>query len=161
MKEQSVAGNVVTRERPLTATRRFSRKQLLAGGILAAAVLVWFVLFLTVGGDFYRTVGEVKAGGLQENIRVGGTVVPGTIQQQADGVRFSIEGEAGEPLEVAYWGPVPESLAALERAVVTGSMNPAGGFEATEVLVKCPDKLFPERVTNGLLDSVGLGSLLY
>lgn len=143
--------------------RRFTRKQLVVAGILAAAVAVWLVLFLTVGGDFYQTVEEVKATGPQQNTRVGGTVSaePGGIAQEGAATRFVLEGEAGETLKVVYRGPALEGLGALQEVVAAGTLTPAGDFEATEVLIKCPDKLFPEKVTNRLLGAAGLERVLY
>lgn len=140
---------------------RFTRKQRIAGAILAAAVAFWLVLFVTVGGDFYQTVDELKAGGAQDNVRVGGLVAPGTLEEDADGVVFMLEGERGEQLEVAYRGTVPGSLGPLEQVVAAGSLTESGRFEATELLVKCPDKLFPEKATNGLLGAAGLERILY
>jgi cytochrome c-type biogenesis protein CcmE len=140
---------------------RLSRKQRIAGAALAAALALWMVLFVTVGGDFYQTVEELRAGGVQENVRVGGLVAPGSIQEDASGVVFLLEGERGEQIEVAYQGQVPGRLGPLETVVASGSLTESGRFEATELLLKCPDKLFAEKATNGLLGAAGLERILY
>jgi cytochrome c-type biogenesis protein CcmE len=129
--------------------------------VLGAAVVLWLVLFLTVGGDFYRTVEEANAEGALDNVRVGGVVAANSVVQDAGGASFVLEGENGATMEVSYVGPFPERLRAHEEAVVLGSLGADGVFEATEVLVKCPDALFPEKVTNTVLTKAGLERILY
>lgn len=147
---------------PQPAAQRKKRpwKAIIAAAVIALAAL-WLVLFLTVGGDFYQTVEEAKAEEQATNTRVGGRVAAGSIVQEGDQVRFVIEGEQGESLDVVYNGPYPERLGPYEEVVVGGSMSQGGTFDATEVLVKCPEKLFPERVTNKVLSGTGLERLIY
>ena len=132
-----------------------------AAVVLGAAVVLWLILFLTVGGDFYRTVEEANAESALDNVRVGGVVAADSVVQDAGGARFVLEGENGATLEVSYVGPFPERLRAHEEAVVLGTLGADGVFEATEVLVKCPDALFPEKVTNTVFTKAGLERILY
>ncbi len=143
-----------------TAGRRWNWKWIV-GAIGAAALVLWAVLFLLVGGDFYRTVDEVKAGGDQQNIRVGGSVAPDSLTQDQGVVRFALEGDGGGRLMVVYRGPYPDRLGPYEKVVVSGSKTGSGEFEATQVLVRCPDKLFPEKATEKVLTGTGLEKLLY
>jgi cytochrome c-type biogenesis protein CcmE len=130
--------------------------------VAAAAVIVWAVLFVTVGGDFYKTVDEVERdGSVGTPLRVGGTVAPESIVQAGDAVRFELEGSAGEKLGVVYAGAYPDRLGPYAEVVVSGALDRAGEFQATQVLVKCPDKLLPEKATGGLLETLGLRRLLY
>ncbi|HZK49568.1 MAG TPA: cytochrome c maturation protein CcmE [Thermoleophilia bacterium] len=139
-----------------------SRTLKVAAAIIAGvAAAVWLALFVSVGGDFYRTVEEANAGGAAADIRVGGRVAADSVVQEGGAARFVLEGESGETLEVRYTGPFPERLRAHEEAVVRGSMESGRGLEATEVLIKCPDGLFPEKITNTVLSGVGLKRLLY
>lgn len=135
--------------------------KLVVGAVVIVVAVAWLLLYLTAGGDFYMTVGELRAAADTANVRVGGQVVPESVVQEGSGARFSIRDEAGETLDVVYAGAFPERLRAYEYVVASGSVSPGGPFEATEVLVKCPDKLFPEKVTNGILGGVGLERLLY
>jgi cytochrome c-type biogenesis protein CcmE len=140
-------------------TRR--KVMIVAVAVLAVAIVLWLILFLTVGGDFYKTVEEATAEGAQSGVRVGGVVAVDSVVQDARGARFVLEGENGTTLDVRYVGPFPERLRAHEQAVVLGSLGSDGVFEATEVLVKCPDALFPEKVTNTVLTGAGLERILY
>jgi cytochrome c-type biogenesis protein CcmE len=159
--ESSIEGAPVAEAERKALRDRLSRKQWIAAGALGMAFIIWFLLFVTVGGDFYQSVEELKAGGPQQNVRVGGLVSPGTIQEDSSGIVFVLEGERGEQLEVAYVGAVPGRLGPLEQVVAAGSLTDSGRFEATELLLKCPDKLFAEKATNGLLGAAGLERILY
>lgn len=140
--------------------RRWSWKWTV-GTIALGAIGLWLALFLTVGGDFYRTVNEIQAAGPAEHVRVGGRVAPSSVAQEGDVVRFALEGDGGARLNVVYRGPYPDRLGPYQQVVVLGSTTTDGGFEATEVLIKCPDKLFPEKLTNAVLTRTDLEKLLY
>jgi cytochrome c-type biogenesis protein CcmE len=138
--------------------RRWKTILAIVVGVLA---VVWLGLFLTVGGSFYKTVDEAKAVTPGQAVRVGGMVTEGSIQQNGDKVAFTIENGSGSTMPVVYTGAYPSRLGPFEQVVVAGTLNASGTVEATEVLIKCPDKLFPEKVTNGVLSGVGLKKLLY
>jgi len=133
----------------------------IVGGVAVAAFALWLVLFLTVGGDFYATVDEIQAAGPAQNVRVGGWVAPNSVAQEGDVVKFALQGDAGGQMNVVYRGSYPDGLGPYRQVVVRGSTTTNGGFEATEVLLKCPDKLFPEKLTNAVLTGTGLEKLLY
>jgi cytochrome c-type biogenesis protein CcmE len=133
----------------------------IVGGAVIVLALLWLVLFVTVGGDYFRTVDEAKAAGSVQNGRVGGTVVEGSLVQNGDQVKFTIEGPQGARMNVVYNGSVPARLGPYEQVVVAGSTAAGGAFEATQVLVKCPEKLLPEKVTNKVLTGTGLERLVY
>lgn len=137
------------------------RWKYVAGAVAAAAAVVWLALFLLMGGDFYKTVEEANAAGALSGVRVGGLVVPESVVQEGDQVRFALKGDTGAVLDIAYQGPYPERLRANERVIALGSRESGGVFEATQVLVRCPDRLFPEKVTNTMLTRSGLERLLY
>jgi cytochrome c-type biogenesis protein CcmE len=159
--QQGVARGSASTEEETRLGNRFTRKQLVVAGVLGAAVLLWLVLFLSLGGDFYQTVDEARAAGPQQNVRVGGVVSPGSVTDEGDTVSFALEGDAGETVDVVYTGEVPASLGPLSEVVAAGDLDASGRLSATEVLVKCPDKLFPEKATNRLLEGVGLERILY
>lgn len=48
--------------------------------------------------------------------------------------------EEGKGLAVSYLGFVPDTFKNGAQVVVTGRMNEAGNFEATEILAKCASK---------------------
>lgn len=141
-----------------------SRWKVILGAVVGGLAVLWAVLFLTIGGDFYRSVEEVKSGsgnpGSSQNVRVGGAVA-GAVEQEGSEIRFAIEGESGEQLQVNYAGPYPERLEPGAEVVASGFLSSGGRFETTEVLIKCPDKLFAEKATNRVLTGSGLERLLY
>jgi cytochrome c-type biogenesis protein CcmE len=145
-------------EKPGSPRRRW---KLIICTVVIFLALVWLVLFLSVGGDFYRTVEEIQKGGAAQNIRVGGRVSPGSLKQDGDTVRFVLTGDSGAELPVVYRGPYPERLGPYEEVVAAGSETAAGIFEATEVLVKCPSKFLPETAFNKALSGAGLERFLY
>ena len=141
-----------------TGRKRWKTILAIVVGVLA---IVWLALFLTIGGSFYKTVDEAKAAAPGQAFRVGGVVSEGSIQQNGDTVAFTIVSPSGAKLPVTYVGAYPGRLGPFEQVVVAGTLGASGTFEATEVLVKCPDKLLPEQVTNGVLSGLGLKKLLY
>ena len=145
---------------PPASSHRRSWKWIV-GGVAVAALALWLVLFLTVGGDFYATVDEIQAAGPAQNVRVGGRVAPSSIAQEGDAVTFALQSDGGGQMNVVYRGSYPDGLGPYKEVVVRGSTTTDGSFEATEVLIKCPDKLFPERITNTVLTGTGLEKLLY
>ncbi len=148
---------------PPVSTPWWRRWKLIVGIVVIVLALLWLVLFLTVGGDFYQTVDEAKAAGTLSNVRVGGRVAESSLNQDpsTQEVRFVLEGSKGGRMDVVYTGPYPERLAPFQEVVVTGSTGKGGVFEATQILVKCPEKLFPEKVTNRVMSGTGLERLLY
>lgn len=146
---------------PATSGGAKKKWKLVVGVAVIVVAVAWLLLFLTVGGDFYMTVGELASAGDVDNVRVGGQVVPDSVVQEGGSARFSIRDDSGDTLDVVYTGVFPERLRSYEYVVASGSATAGGPFEATEVLVKCPDKLFPEKVTNGILGGVGLERVLY
>ncbi len=84
-------------------------------------------------------------------IRGGGCVVPGSIERSSESltVQFRItDGNAEVP--VSYTGILPDLFAEGEAAVVNGTLNPAGLFEATEVLAKHDEQYMPPEVAEAM-----------
>jgi cytochrome c-type biogenesis protein CcmE len=158
--DDTVASDPADGASPASPVRRWNWKWVV-GGVALGAVALWAVLFFTVGGDFYATVDEVKAAGPAQNVRVGGRVAPNSIAQEGDVVKFALQGDGGGQMNVVFRGSYPDGLGPYKQVVVLGSTTADGTFEATEVLIKCPDKLFPEKITNTVLTGTGLEKLLY
>ena len=145
-------------EKPRTSKRRW---KLIVCTVIVVLGLVWLGLFLSIGGDFYKTVEELTQSGTAQTTRVGGRVSPGGIKQDGDTVRFSLTGDSGAELQVVYQGPYPERLSPYQEVVAAGSKASDGTFEATEILVKCPSKFLPEKVFVEALSGAGLERVLY
>ncbi|OFV80693.1 MAG: hypothetical protein A2W26_06935 [Acidobacteria bacterium RBG_16_64_8] len=147
-----------TSEEPRTSKRRW---KLIVCTVIVVLGLAWLALFLSIGGDFYKTVEEMRQSGTAEATRVGGRVSPGGIKQDGDTIRFSLTGDSGAQLEVVYQGPYPERLSPDQQVVAAGSKTADGAFEATEILVKCPSKFLPEKVFVEAVSGAGLERVLY
>lgn len=117
---------------------------------IAAAVLVCAVGYLmytsaqSTSASFFDTVSELNARADSadgELVRVGGDVVESSIEIDgvAGPVYFEItDGE--EKLAVVYDGQVPDIFDEHIQAVVEGTYQKDGIFQADTVLTKCPSR---------------------
>ena len=90
--------------------------------------------------NFYITVDELAArGGANQAVRVGGDVVPGSIDwdNRTRTLSFDIRGDT-KTLHVLYRGYAPDALKDQATAIVEGTKDTDGTFLASTVLVKCP-----------------------
>lgn len=89
--------------------------------------------------NYYVTVDEYAAQNVTTQIRVGGAVVPGSIQwdNATRTMRFQVAGDK-TTLDVLYRGVAPDSFRDGATAIVEGSRGPNGVFVATGVAIKCP-----------------------
>jgi cytochrome c-type biogenesis protein CcmE len=127
-------------------------KFVVAGGVIALAVLYLVTMGLRGTTEYFLTVSELQAqsASVQNQVlRVSGTLIPGSLQRQSDGmsVQFLIADPAATtPLTVTYkGGQVPDTMADSSASdveiVAEGKLNAAGTFTATDVLAKCPSRL--------------------
>ncbi len=74
-------------------------------------------------------------------VRVAGTVVPGSIIRREGTVDFDIQQDE-QALTVRYVGsdPLPDTLVDEAQAVAEGYLQTNGTFEATQVQAKCTSK---------------------
>lgn len=127
-------------------------KFVVAGGVIALAVAYLVTMGLRGTTEYFLTVSELQAKGASAQnqvLRVSGTLIPGSLQRQDDGlsVQFLIaDAAATTPLSVTYkGGQVPDTMADTTASdvqiVAEGKLNAAGTFTATDVLAKCPSRL--------------------
>ncbi len=118
--------------------------------VIGVVVFVLALAYLVYGGiqqgaTYWVTVGELRAGAAAHGrVRLGGTVVPGSIAWGAshEHLRFAVtDGTASIP--VSYSGVVPDIFGAGRQVVVEGALLPDGSFAATTLLAKCPTKYNP------------------
>ncbi len=118
------------------------------------------IIFLAIGylsftgfqsaATYYYEVSELLEQGssiYDENVRVNGQVVPGSIEQAAQGtiLRFTMTDVDGEEsLPVVYQGVVPDAFKVGNEVVVEGQLDSAGIFQAHTLMPKCPSKYVPE-----------------
>ena len=115
-------------------------------GILIILGLVGYLAFVGFeeGRSYYLTCDEVAERGteiIDDNIRLAGTVVDGTIRRDGDILLFDLEYE-GARYVVRYVGmdPVPDTFKDGVDAVVDGQLKPDGTFEGRKIQAKCASK---------------------
>lgn len=123
--------------------------------VLGPAVIVVTLIWIGYSafqqlGAYDQTVAELYAmadtGGLavEDQIRVTGEVLPGTIHYEPGVVRFDIKDKA-EPektLQIQYVSndPLPDAFRDYAEAVVTGTYAGEGVFNGTYLQAKCASK---------------------
>ncbi len=95
---------------------------------------------------FFHTPSEVAAGEVPHGrtFRVGGMVLAGSIQRDADGqtVRFSIT-DTAKVVPVVYKGALPDLFKETKGAVAQGELGDDGVFVASQVLAKHDENYMP------------------
>jgi cytochrome c-type biogenesis protein CcmE len=113
--------------------------------ILALAYLVYGGI--QQGASYWVTVGELRhsaGANPQARVRLGGTVVPGTLawDPSHEHLRFAVT-DGTESIPVRYSGVVPDIFSEGRQVVVEGALTTDGSFAATTLLAKCPTKYNP------------------
>ncbi|MCK9563371.1 MAG: cytochrome c maturation protein CcmE [Bacteroidales bacterium] len=122
--------------------------------VVLATVAVGLVTYaLRQNINLFYTPSQVAAGEAPEGtrIRVGGMVVPGSVQRVPGGLEtlFTVTDGAGE-VRVAFTGILPDLFAEDEAAVATGMMREDGVFGASEVLAKHDENYMPPEVADAM-----------
>ena len=105
---------------------------------------------------FFMTPADLaeKAPGPDQTIRLGGIVQAGSLHRgrSADGeptAQFEVtDGKAA--VAVSYTGILPDLFREGQGVVALGTLSPAGGFVAQEVLAKHDEKYMPKDVAEAL-----------
>lgn len=128
------------------------KKRFLIGGIIVF-VAIGYLGFMgfTSSATYYYEVSELLEQGsstYDQNVRVNGQIVAGSVEQEAVGrtLKFTIvdiEGE--ESLPVIYQGVVPDTFKVGNDIVVEGHLSSAGLFQAHTLMLKCPSKYVPQE----------------
>ena len=91
---------------------------------------------------------------VDRTIRVGGCVIPGSVERSAKNldVSFAItDGSAN--MRVNYSGILPDLFAESEAIVANGKLDTQGQFNATEVLAKHDENYMPVEVAEAMADA--------
>lgn len=152
-----------------SASKASPRKFLIGGGVILLAVIYLIVSSTISGAQFFYTVDELQARGpaaVGQPVRIAGAVLGDTIEYDPETLRLSftivhtpadvqlINDEGGlaaaldaavsDPsrsrLDVVYIGVRPDLLQHAAEAIVTGTLNADGTFEANELLLRCPTR---------------------
>ena len=120
------------------------RQVAIAVTVILVAVVYVFITGISDTMVYYYNVSEVserRAELVGDALRVHGQVVPGSIEKDTTGLvhKFLIE-EGGLTVPVVYRDIVPDTFQDRADAVVEGSFDSSGTFQATFLMAKCPSK---------------------
>ena len=115
-----------------------SRRLLVVGLVIAAALSYLVYSALASNTVYYQTVSELSGAAPGEYVRVAGKVAPGSIVRDGSSVRFTATDGSGR-IDIAYSGVVPDIFKDNVDVVVEGRME-GGVFQAHTLLAKCPSK---------------------
>lgn len=125
------------------------RRKFLIGGVILACAL-GYLLYMGFGSTtaYYSTVSELLDAGdsiYGQDVRVNGTVVPGSIDSDPNGFDFEFTITDGDgDLLIIYHGVVSDAFEDGADIVAQGKIQADGVFYATDVVTKCPSKYEPE-----------------
>lgn len=156
-----------------------SRMKFVIGGLAVLGAVVFLIITsTTAGAQYFFTVNELHEEGSEavgKPVRVSGAVLGDTIiydpesltltftvahmpadnelLQEEGGLAAAIHAAVTDPsrkkLEVMYVGPKPDLLQHEAQAIMTGTLDESGVFQAEELLLKCPtryEEAVPEQV---------------
>ncbi|HEX4039262.1 MAG TPA: cytochrome c maturation protein CcmE [Acidobacteriaceae bacterium] len=122
--------------------------------VLAVLVILGAISYLAVTGveankSYYVTIQELQAMGSKaytRNLRVAGSVEPGTIQRDGAHASFVLV-ENNLKVHVAYTGdePPPDTFKDNSQALAIGTYGRDGVFHATQLQAKCASKYAPAQ----------------
>jgi cytochrome c-type biogenesis protein CcmE len=138
-------------------------QRLIAIGLVLAGVGIGAAFLLRAMNEnvlYYYSPTQVLAGEAPEarRFRVGGLVVPGSIQRE-DGsmeVAFTLTDNA-ELVTVSYSGILPDRFREGQGIIAHGSLDGNGVFVADEVLAKHDENYMPPEVADSLKQVHGQG----
>lgn len=118
--------------------------------IIAAIILLPIVLHLgyaaanSTFANYYVTVDEYVARPTSAPTRVGGAVIPGSIQWDSATrtMQFKIRGDQSS-LDVVYRGMAPDAFRDSTTVILEGARSAGGAFLAKQLTVKCPHQYLP------------------
>jgi len=116
-------------------------------GIATALVLTAFNQNLV----FFFTPSQVAANEapLGRTFRIGGMVVPGSVQRKGVEVHFVVT-DTAKSMPVVYRGQLPDLFKEGKGVVAQGSLGPDGVFTAREVLAKHDENYMPPEAAHAL-----------
>jgi cytochrome c-type biogenesis protein CcmE len=125
----------------------FRRRRFVIAALIVVAA-VGALIYIGVRGSsmYYMTLAELKAqadSAYGDKIRLGATVVDGSIQSGADGVTRFVVTDGTNTLPVSYRGSLPDTFRDGAGVVLQGKLTSSGTFEASSLLAKCPSKYEP------------------
>jgi cytochrome c-type biogenesis protein CcmE len=142
------ATRTTPRSTPVRSRRK--RRAIIAGLVCVAAIVAIVVLAVVLSENvvFFRTVSEAvhhRASEQGDRLRVAGAVVPGTVAETRNGVRFEItDGKATIP--VVQTGDTPGLFKEGAPVVCEGRWSKGAAFDSDRILIKHGSEYKPPKV---------------
>lgn len=134
------------------------------------AIILLAVVAVVASGAFNgntaysRTVEDVTGDNslVGERVKVSGTVVSGSWDQNQNPMKFTIRDEAdsaesGPTLKVVFNGAVPSTFGDGVVAIVTGELDKDGTITSSDMITKCPSKYESAKGSLPVADLLGKG----
>ncbi len=134
------------------------KRQRLQALILAAILLGLATGLVLVALEdslvYFRTPSELSTEKPGRRIRLGGLVVPGSVQKSEDGiaVTFGVT-DLEQTVAVRYRGILPDLFREGQGVVTEGALDASGVFVAGRVLAKHDENYMPPEVADALKKS--------
>ena len=133
---------------------RHKRLAIIAAGVAALAIAAGLILNAFRSNlVFFYTPSEIAAKQAPEerSFRVGGMVVEGSLQRQADGVsvRFVVT-DTAQSIPVVFKGILPDLFREGKGVVAQGKLGADGVFQAEQVLAKHDENYMPPEAAEAL-----------
>jgi cytochrome c-type biogenesis protein CcmE len=124
--------------------RKARRRLLIAVAVVVVAFAGAVIWLVRAQGAYYRQVADLSAATLDgKTVKVGGAVVPGSINKDGNVQLFAIKDLTGQDstVQVEYGGVVPDTFGPGVDVVVLGVYDAGKGLiSAEELQTKCPSK---------------------
>ena len=143
--------------------RRSHRLRYTIVALLCIGAVAWMLTLMQKNVVFFKTVSQAvrdEAHDGTRTMRIGGGVVPLSIEQRADGADFDLT-EGGVTVHIHHVGNEPELFKACAPVVAEGRWNAPGSkrFDSTRLLIKHgADYTPPKTGAECPPDPVGRGS---
>ena len=119
--------------------------------VLASAFGFMMWTTLRDGAEYFKHVDEVVAQrpSLEgKKLQVQGYVIPGSILHRSNTLEYHFKiqnnpiraGEPGNVMNVVFTGQPPDTFKDEAEVVAHGQLRTDGGFDANQVIAKCPSK---------------------
>jgi cytochrome c-type biogenesis protein CcmE len=133
-----------------TPRSRRTRRAIIAAVVCALAIIAIVVLAVTLSQNvvFFRTVSEAveqRSSEQGDRLRVAGAVVPGTIAETRNGVRFDIT-DGKETIPVVHEGDAPGLFKDGAPVVCEGRWSKGAAFDSDRILIKHGSEYKPPKV---------------
>ncbi len=123
-----------------------ARTRLIGVTVIVLAIIA-VIIFGTGKNDasYSKTVDEVLKDQslVGKRVRVSGSVVPGSWKKGSSPMVFDIKAEKGGNggiIKVSYSGTAPNTFGDGVVAIVTGTLEPGGKIQSSDMITKCPSK---------------------